>query len=108
MNTPIEPVALQDFFVAFFSAAMVILSAAGYAALYAWAKLSRRRSVMVWAYCCYALLTTAVLVLAYAAHLNGSWRLVVALMLLGYLLAPHGIWRLCAGTHTAESEDEHH
>jgi hypothetical protein len=39
----IEPVALENFFITFFSAALVILSGAGYAALYAWAKLSQRR-----------------------------------------------------------------
>jgi len=108
MNNMIEPVALQDFFITFFSAAMVILSGAGYAALYAWARLSRRRGVMVWAYGCYVLLAAAVVVLADAAHLNGFWRIVVALMLVGYLLAPHGIWRLCADTHADEPEDEHH
>lgn len=102
----IEPVALQDFFITFFSAAMVILSGAGYAALYAWSKLSRRRGVMVWAYGCYALLAVAVVVLANAAHLDGFWRIVVALMLVGYLLAPRGIWRLCADTHAVEPEEE--
>ena len=35
----IEPVELKDFFITFFSAALVILSGAGYAGLYAWAKL---------------------------------------------------------------------
>ncbi|HUL13096.1 MAG TPA: hypothetical protein VLU73_13120 [Methylococcaceae bacterium] len=102
----IEPVALQDFFITFFSAAMVILSGAGYAALYAWSKLSSKPGILICAYGCYALLAGAVFVLADSANLGGSWRIVVGLMLAGYLLAPHGIWRLCADTHAAEHDDE--
>ena len=98
----IEPVALQDFFVTFFSAAAVILFGAGYAGLFAWARLGNRRHLMPWAYACYATLAIAVYALAQAAHLHGNWTLVTVLMLLGYLLAPHAIWHLCAATHRAE------
>jgi hypothetical protein len=98
----IEPVALQDFFVMFFSAAAVILFGAVYAGLFAWARLGNRRYLMPWAYGCYATLATAVYALAEAAHLHGNWTVVTVLMLLGYLLAPHGIWHLCAATHRAE------
>lgn len=98
----IEPVALQDFFVTFFSAAAVILFGAGYAGLFAWARLGNRRHMMPWAYTCYATLAIAVYVLAEAAHLHGTWTVVTILMLLGYLLAPHAIWHLCAATHRAE------
>lgn len=104
----IEPVALQDFFITFFSAAMVILSGAGYAALYAWSKVTRRAGIMGWAYACYAILAVAVVILSGSANLNGFWRIVVALMLTGYLLAPHAIWNLCAATHVAEHEQEDH
>ncbi len=101
----IEPVALQDFFITFFSAAAVILFGAGYAALFAWARLGRRRPLLPWAYACYGLLAIAVFVLADATHLSGSWAWVTALMLTGYLLAPHGIWHLCSATHRAGHDD---
>lgn len=97
----IEPVALQDFFVTFFSAAMVIVCGAGYAALFAWARISGKRGLMAWAYACYGLLAIAVFLLSDAANLSGIWMGVTGLMLAGYLLAPHGIWRLCAATHAS-------
>jgi hypothetical protein len=98
----IEPVALQDFFITFFSAAAVILCGAGYAGLFAWARLGNRRRLMRWAYACYATLALAVYVLAGAANLNGTWTAIAAAMLFGYLLAPHAIWHLCSATHGIE------
>lgn len=98
----IEPVALQDFFITFFSSALVILFGAGYAGLYAWAKLRGNRRLLPWAYACYAALAASTLVLARAAHLDGEWRILVGLMLAGYLLAPPGIWKLCAASHHEE------
>ncbi len=95
----IEPVELQNFFIAFFSAAMVIVTGALYALLFAWSKVYRRGWVMPLAYGAYALLVTSVLVLARVMNLNGFWWIVVMTMLVGYLLAPHGVWRLCVGTH---------
>lgn len=94
----IEPVALKDFFITFFSSAMVILSGAGYG-LYAWAKLRGNPRLLLWAYACYATLAGATLLLARATHLNGQWQILVGLMLVGYLLAPQGIWRLCVASH---------
>lgn len=98
----IEPVEMQDFFITFFSSAMVILSGALYAALFAWSRLRSRPRLMFLAYGAYVALFVSVLVLAEATHLHGFWRLLVVLLLVGYLLAPHGIWRLCVGTHKAE------
>ena len=95
----IEPVALQDFFVTFFSSALVILFGACYAGLYAWAKLRGKPSLLLWAYACYAALVASTLALARAAHLHGEWQILVGLMLAGYLLAPWGVWRLCADSH---------
>ncbi len=97
----IEPVALKDFFVTFFSAAMVILSGALYALLFAYARVRQRPGLMPLAYAAYAGLVASVLVLAMVANLfaTGFWTFIVALMLLGYLLAPHAIWHLCVGTH---------
>lgn len=103
----LEPVALQNFFITFFSAAMVIMTGGLYALLFAYARIKRRPSLMWTAYASYAGLVTSVLVLAYAANLFNStfWITIVALMLVGYLLAPHAIWHLCVGTHAHEADD---
>jgi uncharacterized membrane protein len=103
----IEPVALKDFFVTFFSAAMVILSGALYALLFAYARVRRRPQLMPLAYLAYGGLVVSVIVLALVANLFATpfWTFIVALMLVGYLLAPHGIWHLCVGTHVHEHAD---
>lgn len=103
----IEPVALKDFFITFFSAAMVILTGGTYAMLFAYARIKRRPGLMWLAYLAYAGLAVSVATLASAANLLGStfWITIVALMLVGYLLAPHAIWHLCVGTHKDESDD---
>ena len=103
----IEPVALKDFFLTFFSAAMVILSGALYALLFAYARVKRQPRLMPFAYAAYLGLVGSVLVLAMVAHLfaSGFWAFVVVLMLVGYLLAPHAIWHLCVGTHAHERAD---
>ena len=103
----IEPVAVKDFFLTFFSAAMVILSGALYALLFAYARVRQRPRLMPLAYLAYLGLVVSVLVLAIVANLfsTGFWAFVVTLMLVGYLLAPHGIWHLCVGTHVHEHKD---
>ena len=98
----IEPVALENFFIAFFSAAMVIICGALYALLFAYSRVHHQPRLMPLAYGAYGLHFTSVMVLAYAMNLHGFWQIVVVAMLVGYLLAPHGIWYLCQGTHTAE------
>ena len=98
----IEPVELKDFFVTFFSAALVILSGAGYAGLYALAKLRGNPRLLLSAYACYAVLAGATFLLARATHLNGQWQVLVGLMLTGYLLTPLGIWKLCVASHGDE------
>jgi uncharacterized membrane protein len=100
----IEPVALKDFFLTFFSAAMVILCGALYALLFAYARVRQRPRLMPLAYLAYLGLVVSVLVLALAANLFATtfWTFIVVLMLVGYLLAPHGIWHLCVGTHAHE------
>jgi hypothetical protein len=97
----IEPVALKDFFLTFFSAAMVIMSGGLYALLFAYARVRNRPRLMPLAYAAYLGLFASVLALAYAANLlnHGFWIGIVLLMLVGYLLAPHAIWHLCVGTH---------
>jgi hypothetical protein len=104
----IEPVALKDFFLAFFSAAMVLVFGALYALLFAQARIRQRPRLMPLAYLAYLGLAASVHALATAANLfaTGFWTAIVVLMLVGYLLAPHGIWRLCVGTHARGREEE--
>lgn len=104
----IEPVALKDFFLTFFSAAMVIVAGALYALLFAYARVKRRPRLIPLAYAAYLGLVVSVLALATVANLfaTGFWTLIVVLMLVGYLLAPHAIWHLCVGTHAQECARE--
>jgi hypothetical protein len=104
----IEPVALADFFVTFFSAAMVILCGGLYALLFAFARVKNAPRLMPLAYIAYIGLAISAVLLANAANLFNStfWTIVVLLMLAGYLLAPHGIWHLCVRTHEHEDEEE--
>lgn len=104
----IEPVALANFFTVFFSAAMVIMTGAAYALLFAFARLKQAPRLMPLAYLGYAGLAVSVLVLGDAANLFHStfWTAIVGLMLIGYLVAPHAIWHLCVGTHAGEHAEE--
>jgi hypothetical protein len=99
---------LDNFFVAFFSAAMVILMGACYALFFALGKLWRALWLMALAYTAYILLALCVIVLADALNLHGFWQAIAWLMLIGYLLAPHGIWYLCEGTHTLTNSGSLH
>lgn len=100
----IQPVHLADFFIVFFSAAMVILFGALYALLFAWSRVRGVPRLMLLAYGAYIGLFVSVIVLARAANLFADpfWMVIVLLMLGGYLLAPHGVWHLCVGTHRHE------
>lgn len=102
----IEPVELQDFFITFFSGAMVIMAGALYALLFAWSRLQAKPWMMALAYGSYGILFISVLTLGSAAHFNGFWWWLVVAMLVGYLLAPHGIWKLCVGTHTSHQDGD--
>jgi len=46
----IEPVALKDFFITFFSAALIIMAGASYALLFAWSKVAANPSIKIAAY----------------------------------------------------------
>ena len=103
----VEPVALSDFFLSFFSAAMIILTAALYATLYAWAKISARRAMHVAAWLAYAALLVCVGVFSSVNHLNGYWQLLSLTMAIGYAFMPRVIWNLCVATHADEPEHSH-
>jgi hypothetical protein len=98
----LEPVALKDFFITFFSSALVILAGASYALLYAWSHLSGNRTYRLLAYFAYAVLVIAVVVLSRAANFSGYWLLISVAMVVGYFFAPIGIWHLCNKTHPPE------
>ena len=104
----IEPVALANFFTVFFSAAMVIMTGALYALLFAFSRLKGMPRLMPLAYLAYAGLVVSVLVLGDAANLFHStfWTAIVSLMLLGYLVARQAIWHLCVGTHEGEHAEK--
>lgn len=104
----IEPVALKNFFLTFFSAAMVVVAGALYALLFAYARVRQRPRLMPLAYAAYLGLVVSALVLATVANLfaTGFWTFIVVVMLVGYLLAPHAIWHLCIGTHAHERMGE--
>jgi Kef-type K+ transport system membrane component KefB len=95
----IEPVELQYFFLSFFAAAMVIVTGALYALLFAFGKQRRSAVLLALAYACYGALAVFVVLLARVLHLDGFWQALTFVMLTGYLLAPHGIWRLCVSTY---------
>ena len=60
----IEPVELQNFFITFFSAAMVVIMGALYALIFAWSLFHRRPKLIPFAYAAYAGLFISVLTLA--------------------------------------------
>lgn len=95
----IEPVALQDFFVAFFSSALIILAGAGYALLFAWSKVNSNARIRMFAYLSYLVLVLSVIELTQVAHFSGYWLLISIGMVVGYFFAPIGIWHLCVRTH---------
>ncbi len=98
----VEPVALADFFLSFFSGAMIILIATLYAGLFAWAKLKQNAALIRWQWFVYGLLLCCILVFAKVMHLTGEWFVLVLLMALGYAGMPRLIWSLCVATHTGE------
>ncbi len=98
----IEPVALADFFLSFFTAAMIILVAVLYVALFAWAQMSGKKALRVWAMLVYILLLVCVVVFVDVMNLTGYWRIIAVLMVLGYWWMPRLIWRLCVATHDDE------
>ncbi|WP_150051568.1 MULTISPECIES: hypothetical protein [Methylomonas] len=96
----IEPVSLSDFFLSFFSAAAIVLTALLYAALYACAKLHNHRGLFLGAWLSYGLLLICVALFSKVNHLNGIWLLLSLSMVIGYAFMPRMIWQLCVATHS--------
>ncbi|WP_349431211.1 hypothetical protein Q9L42_013095 [Methylomarinum sp. Ch1-1] len=95
----IEPVALKDFFITFFSSALIIMAGAAYALLFAWSKIHTNPRIKQCAYLSYIVLVIAVAELTRAANFSGYWLLISFAMVIGYFFAPIGIWHLCVKTH---------
>lgn len=95
----IEPVALEDFFITFFSSALIILAGASYALLFAWSKVNPNLRIKIAAYVSYTVLILAVAELTRAAQFQGYWLIISVVMVIGYFFAPIGIWHLCIKTH---------
>jgi hypothetical protein len=99
----IEPVALKDFFITFFSSALIILAGASYALLFAWSKVNLNPWIKIAAWISYAVLVASVVQLTVAANFSGYWLSVSGLMVIGYFFAPIGIWHLCVKTHKEDA-----
>lgn len=99
----IEPVALQDFFITFFSSALIILAGASYALLFAWSKVNPDLRIKIAAYVSYLVLTLSVAELSRAAQFQGYWLIISGVMVIGYFFAPIGIWHLCVKTHADQN-----
>lgn len=95
----LEPVALKDFFITFFSSALIIMAGASYALLFAWSKAKPHLGITLSAYVAYVILLISVYQLTLAANLEGYWRIISYLMVIGYFFAPIAIWHLCKKTH---------
>jgi hypothetical protein len=95
----IEPVALQDFFITFFSSALIILAGASYALLFAWSKVNPNYRIKIAALVSYTVLLLSVVELTRAAQFHGFWLIISLVMMIGYFFAPIGIWHLCVKTH---------
>lgn len=103
----IEPVALSDFFLSFFSAAMIIFTAALYAGLFAWAKITARRTLTIVAGLTYIVLLGCVGIFSVVNHFSGPWLWLSLTMAVGYAFMPRIIWNLCVATHDDASEHSH-
>ncbi len=99
----IEPVALSNFFLSFFTAALIILTAAVYVSLYAWAEINNKRPFRYWAWFVYAVLLGCVTVFVHIMNLNGYWQILAVMMALGYWWMPRFILRLCIATHAEKT-----
>ncbi len=95
----IEPVALKDFFITFFSSALIIMAGASYALLFAWSKVNSNPRIKIATYTAYAVLAVSIIVLSRAAHFSGYWLALSWVMGIGYFFTPIGVWHLCVKTH---------
>ncbi len=103
----LEPVALKDFFITFFSSALIMMAGASYALLFTWSKVNSKSSIKLSAYLAYVVLLWSVYQLTLAANLDGYWQIISYLMVIGYFFAPIAIWHLCKKTHNQSDLTTH-
>lgn len=110
-----QAVEVNSIMLATMAGAMVVLSGALYAAVFAIGRLAQNINLVRLSYLFYGVLVVSVLVLARTLNFSGIWNGVSVVMLVGYLVAPQGIWYLCVGTHGADDQEpaddtanEHH
>lgn len=101
----VDPVAMDHILFAGLAGALVIIFGGLYALLFAFGKIRKARRLMIGAYVSYLCLFVSTLALAKFLNLDGTWQLVVLVMVVGYLLAPQAIWHLCVATH-AENKNQ--
>lgn len=102
----IEPVAWQDLLATVITAAVLIISGAGYALCYARYRQSRLLGFVIAAVLCYGALLVSVFYLSLWAHFDHLWRWLSGLLVVGYGYAPAFIWHLCVKTHADYHEDK--
>jgi len=110
-----QAVEVNSIMLATMAGAMVVLSGALYAAVFAIGRLAQNINLVRLSYLFYGVLVVSVLVLARTLNFSGIWNGVAVVMLVGYLIAPQGIWYLCVATHGTDDQDaadnaanEHH
>jgi len=110
-----QAVEVNSIMLATMAGAMVVLSGALYAAVFAIGRLAENVNLVRLSYLFYGVLVVSVLVLARTLNFSGVWNGVAIVIMIGYLIAPQGIWYLCVGTHAGDEHDasgdaanEHH
>lgn len=100
-----QAVEVNSIMLATMAGAMIVLSGALYAAVYAIGRLAQNINLVRLSYLFYGVLVVSVLVLARTLNFSGIWNGVAVVMLVGYLIAPQGIWYLCVGTHAGDAHE---
>ncbi|MFW2403992.1 MAG: hypothetical protein ACN4GT_04430 [Gammaproteobacteria bacterium] len=100
-----QAVEVNSIMLATMAGAMVVLSGALYAAVFAIGRLAENVNLVRLSYLFYGVLVVSVLVLARTLNFSGVWNGVAIVIMIGYLIAPQGIWYLCVGTHAGEAHD---
>ncbi len=90
----IEPVALGNFFLSFFSGSAIILIAVSYTSIYTWAEITGKPVLHFLATAVYIVLLGCVLIFANVLNLHGYWLLIALLMAVGYWWMPRFIFYL--------------
>ncbi|HJL96205.1 MAG: hypothetical protein CMD53_00720 [Gammaproteobacteria bacterium] len=85
------------------SGALIVLSGASYAILFAFSKVLDKKILLNLAYCSYATLLLSAYFLVQSLNLSGLWIGLVLIMLVGYWLGPRFIWGLSVKTHIEEN-----